>query len=61
MGVSGVGPCSASSIAATASADDVSLLVLRKAMDAGASSALQLIAALPSMDPHKGTGVDLRM
>jgi len=60
MGVSAVGPGTPSSIAATAPSDGVSMLVLRKAMDAAAASTVQLIAAFPSIDPHKGTAVDVR-
>lgn len=48
----------------TRTGDAVALLVMKKAIDAQAQTALQLLAALPSASsnpPHLGNSVDLRV
>ncbi|HET7487892.1 MAG TPA: YjfB family protein [Acidimicrobiales bacterium] len=60
MGINGVGPGTASAIAATAN-DAAGMIVLRKAMDAGASVAVQLLGTLPRLEPHLGGLLDVRL
>ena len=62
MDVSSIGSLS-TALSQAATGDTVSTLVLKKALDIEAQSALQLLQAVPPMPsnpPHLGNAVDIR-